>query len=61
MSEFNSVLSLATADPAYEAQQRYRSARFVASQAHDAADCAQLLAALGLSAAEGRTEGGEAA
>ncbi len=34
-------------------EQRYRGARVVASAAHDARDCASLLAALGLEAAEG--------
>nr|WP_307793313.1 hypothetical protein [Amycolatopsis sp. MtRt-6] len=34
-------------------EQRYRSARLVASAASDAEDCASLLAALGLEAADG--------
>jgi hypothetical protein len=38
-------------------EQRYRGVRLVASVAHDAADCSQLLAALGLDAADGKAPG----
>ncbi len=40
-------------DPAIAAARRARATRVVASAAHDAADCAELLSALGLSAEEG--------
>ncbi|ONI91888.1 hypothetical protein ALI144C_00465 [Actinosynnema sp. ALI-1.44] len=36
-------------------EQRHRGVRAVASAAHDAADCVQLLAALGLDPADGRS------
>ncbi|ALG09947.1 hypothetical protein [Kibdelosporangium phytohabitans] len=36
-------------------EQRYRGVRTVASAAHDADDCAQLLDVLGLDAADGRS------
>jgi hypothetical protein len=35
-------------------EQRYRGVRLVASVAEDAADCSQLLAALGLDASDGK-------
>jgi hypothetical protein len=38
-------------------EQRYRGVRLVASVAHDAADCSQLLAALGLDAEDGKAPG----
>jgi hypothetical protein len=38
-------------------EQRYRGVRLVASVAHDAADCRQLLAALGLDAEDGKAPG----
>jgi hypothetical protein len=38
-------------------EQRYRGARLVASVAHDAADCRDLLDALGLDPADGRSPG----
>jgi hypothetical protein len=37
-----------------EQQERRTAARYVAGRAHDAADCADLLAALGLTAEEGK-------
>lgn len=38
-------------------EQRYRGVRLVASVAQDASDCSQLLAALGLDAADGKAPG----
>jgi hypothetical protein len=43
-------------DPAILAAQRAHATRVVASAAHDAADCAMLLSALGLAPDEGQAQ-----
>lgn len=45
----------ATSLPRDDAEVRRRAARYVASRSADAADCAELLAALGLTATDGLT------